>query len=212
MSQILFNRVQDFSLIECPQRADVRNCFFSVANFIRPTHPPYSREVGQPKEVRSTGESGFSSPPLPIRPQIPVQHPVVDCLVQVVRPDLLAAVQVGDGSRGAEDLVVGAGFRGPFRPSTRGAFSSPPRPACRTAGFDGGSCRRCSGRPNHSAQPMRPARASPRTRNRTGSPHRQSLSNDTVIFAPSTTSFIRFIASARRPITGSRVPYGSRNG
>jgi hypothetical protein len=38
---------------------------------------------------------------------VPVEHPVVDGLVEMMRPDVLAAVEVGDGVGNAEHFVVG---------------------------------------------------------------------------------------------------------
>jgi hypothetical protein len=44
-----------------------------------------------------------------LRPQLPIQHPIVDRLVQVRRLDRLAAGKVGYGPRGPQDFVVRSG-------------------------------------------------------------------------------------------------------
>ena len=50
-----------------------------------------------------------------LRPQMPVEHSIVDRLVQMHRADGVAAVEVGDGAGDAEDLVVGSGGKAHLR-------------------------------------------------------------------------------------------------
>jgi hypothetical protein len=49
----------------------------------------------------------FLSPTL--RPQLPIQHTIIDRLVQMHGFDVFALVQIGDGAGDAEDFVVGPG-------------------------------------------------------------------------------------------------------
>src|SRR5436853_7233721 len=44
-----------------------------------------------------------------LRPHLPIEHPIIDRLIQMRRLNVLTVVEVGDGAADAEDFVVGAG-------------------------------------------------------------------------------------------------------
>ena len=56
-------------------------------------------------------------PPLlapPSSPHLPIQHPIVDRLVQMIRTDFFGVFEVGDGAGDSEDFVVGSGGEAHF--------------------------------------------------------------------------------------------------